>query len=108
MNIFRLHRTNLRSLELTVTDSSTTLKTSSLCLTEGKIPFCFYRILAEGPGVARGKFFLKKRIFEKKNLEKKNFEKIIFGFFFSHYHPQATHECSHKISAQSVQPFGRL
>jgi len=42
-----------------------------------------YLLLAEGPGVTRGNFFLKK-------------------------HPPATHECPQKISAQSVQPFGRL
>ena len=30
------------------------------------------------------------------------------GFLFSLYHPPATHECPQKVSAQSVQPFGRL
>ena len=28
--------------------------------------------------------------------------------FFSLQHPSATHQCPHKNSAQSVQPFGRL
>ena len=55
----------------------------------------YYLILAEGPGVARGIFFLK-------------FLKKIFECFFSLCHPPASPECPQKISAQSVQPFGRL
>ena len=50
-------------------------------------------ILAEGPGVARGKKRLKKKL-------SKTFEFLC--------HPPATPECPQKISAQSVQPFGRL
>ena len=51
----------------------------------------YYKLLAEGPGVAaRGIFFL------------------IFELFFSLIHPRVTHECPQKISAQSIQPFGRL
>ena len=38
---------------------------------------------------------------------KKNFE-LFFWNFISLYHPPATHECPQKISAQPVQPFGRL
>ena len=30
-----------------------------------------------------------------------------FSIFFSLRHPLATHECPQKVSAQSVQPFGR-
>ena len=53
-----------------------------------------YVILAEGPGVAHGK--------------KKNFGFFLNKIFFSLCHPQATHKCPQKISAHSVQPFGRL
>ena len=52
----------------------------------------FKLILAEMPGVARGKKNLKKT-------KKKN------STFFSLL---ATHECPQTISAHSVQPFGRL
>ena len=61
--------------------------------------YLFYLWLAEGPGVARGKINFERKFF---------FEKTNFGFFFSLCHPPATHECPQKISAQSVQPFGRL
>ena len=46
-------------------------------------------VLAEGPGVARGKKILKKK-FRKKN----------FGFFLAYVTPRPQ-----KISSQSVQPF---
>ena len=55
----------------------------------------FYVTLAEGPGVARDKKF------------KKKFKKL-FRMFFSPLHSPATPECPQKISAQSVQLFGRL
>ena len=53
-----------------------------------------YKKLAEGPGVARGKKILKK----KKNLD-------FFLAFITPRPPMIVHK---KISAQSVQPFGRL
>ena len=53
-----------------------------------------YCTLAEGPGVARGK----------KKLLKKCWKFCCCCL----KHPPATHECSQKISAHSVQPFGRL
>ena len=57
-------------------------------------------ILAETPGVAWEikKFFLKIKFLKNTN----------FIIFFSQCYPQDTHEFPQKMSAQSVQPFGRL
>ena len=58
----------------------------------------FIEVVAEVPGVARGK---KKKIEKKK---KKKFKQKKFDFF-DLKHPSATHECPQKFSAHSVQPF---
>ena len=62
--------------------------------------FFIYEQLAEGPGVARGKKMFEQNFFEKT-------VKKMFEIFFSNL-ALDTHECPQKISAQSVQPFGRL
>ena len=48
---------------------------------------------AEGPGIARGK----------KNVEKKNFQIFLYPFT-----PPGSPMSVQKISAHSIQPFGRL
>ena len=56
------------------------------------------------------KYWILAEVARKKNL-KKNVEKIFWNKkldFFSLWHPVAPLECPQKISAWSVQPFGRL
>ena len=55
--------------------------------------FVYFK-LAEGPGVAR--------------VKKKFEEKKIFDFFLAYVTPRPPMSVHKKISAQSVQPFGRL
>ena len=62
-----------------------------------------YLTLAEAPGIACGK-----KNFEEKKISKKNFEKTFLYFYLAYVTPRPPLSVQKKISAQSVQPFGRL
>ena len=58
-----------------------------------------YKILPEGTSVARGKNKIKNKKILKQTMKNK------ISIFLAYDIPPATHECPHKISAKSVQPF---